>query len=167
MAEHLGIVVQIKADGSARVTADRKGACGGCNTTGGGCHGCLSASGKMISEAANPVGAKVGDLVNLRMASSKLFTGAAILYLLPVLGLMVGAFAGDGFAGTAGISEVIGAIIGAFCGLAIGYAFLSAVDRGQGLRRRWMPTITRVVRSGVGMPVGHGPSEGHVSCCGD
>ena len=49
----------------------------------------------MVSEAANPVCAKVGDLVKLHLASSSLFTGAAILYLLPVLGLLAGAFAGD------------------------------------------------------------------------
>ena len=74
-----------------------------------------------MSEAANPVGAEVGDLVKLRLASSSLFTGAAMLYLLPVLGILVGAFAGDWAAGSAGISGAIGAITGAFFGLATGY----------------------------------------------
>lgn len=166
MVEHIGVVVQIETDGSARVAADRKAACGGCDPHGGGCHSCLSGANKIVSEAANPVGAEVGDLVKLRLASSSLFTGAAMLYLLPVLGILVGAFAGDWAAGSAGISGAIGAITGAFFGLATGYAFLFVIDRGHGLRRRWTPTITHIVQSGVRVPAGSMSTGERASCCG-
>lgn len=48
MVEHIGVVVQIETDGSARVAADRSGACGGCEPRGGGCHSCLSGISKMV-----------------------------------------------------------------------------------------------------------------------
>lgn len=166
MAEHIGIVIQMEENGRVRVAADRKGACGGCDHRGGGCKSCLTGANKMESEAANPVGAKVGDLVKLQLTTFNLYSGAALLYLLPVLGALAGAFLGDWAAGSDGEIGVIGAIAGTFFGVAIGYAFLVAIDRGQGLRRRWMPTITKVVRPGVGVPSGVGSTGGAASCCG-
>jgi sigma-E factor negative regulatory protein RseC len=166
MAEHIGIVIQTEENGLVRVAADRKGACGGCDHRGGGCKSCLTGANKMESEAVNPVGAKVGDLVKLQLTTFNLYSGAALLYMLPVLGVLVGAFMGEWAAGSDGSFGVIGAIAGAFFGLAIGYAFLIAVDRGQGLRRRWMPTITKVVQPGVGLPSGAGSPGRGAACCG-
>ena len=62
MAENIGIVIKAEADNHAQVVVDRKGACGGCQPTGGGCRSCL-ASAKIQSRVANPVNAKAGDLV--------------------------------------------------------------------------------------------------------
>lgn len=50
----------------------------------------------MESRVANPVGARPGDLVELHLASGNFYTGAAILYLLPVVGVLLGAFLGLG-----------------------------------------------------------------------
>ncbi len=165
MAEHIGIVIQMEENGRVRVAADRKGACGGCDHRGGGCKSCLTGANKMESEAANPVGAKVGDLVKLQLTTFNLYSGAALLYLLPVLGALVGAFMGDWAVGSDGAIGGIGAIAGTFLGVAIGYALLVAIDRGQGLRRRWMPTITKIVQPGVGVPSGVGSTGAAASCC--
>jgi sigma-E factor negative regulatory protein RseC len=165
MAEHIGIVIQTEENGLVRVTADRKGACGGCDHRGGGCKSCLTGANKMESEAINPVGAKVGDLVKLQLTTFNLYSGAALLYILPVLGVLIGAFMGEWAVGSDGTIGVIGAIAGAFFGVALGYAFLVAIDRGQALRRRWMPTITKVVQPGVGLPSGVGSPGGGAACC--
>ncbi|CAB5139549.1 hypothetical protein D3OALGA1CA_3781 [Olavius algarvensis associated proteobacterium Delta 3] len=84
MADHIGIVIKTDSNNYAHVVTDRKGACGGCQSTPGGCRSCL-ASAKMESRVANPIGAEAGDLVNVRLASANLFTGAAIMYLMPVV----------------------------------------------------------------------------------
>ena len=84
MAENIGIVIKAEADNHAQVVVDRKGACGGCRPTGGGCRSCL-ASAKIQSRVANPVNAKTGDLVKIHISSANLFSSAAILYLIPVL----------------------------------------------------------------------------------
>lgn len=160
MAEHIGLVIQTERTGLARVAADRKGACGGCDHRGGGCHGCLSEANRVESMAVNSVGAGVGDLVALKMTPSRLFSGVALLYLLPVLGLICGAFAGDWAIGP------VGAIIGAFSGLGIGYGFLIAVGRGETVRRRWMPTITRIISQGVKTRDGCVSTGPRASCCG-
>jgi sigma-E factor negative regulatory protein RseC len=160
MAEHIGIVIKTEPGNYAQVVADRKGACGGCQSTPGGCRSCL-ASAKIESRVANPVNAEVGDLVKIRLSSTNLLTGAAILYLLPIVGMLMGAFAG-GLASTAfGLTEIIGSIGGAITGLIVGYTAVIALDRSPSIRRRIMPTITTIVAPNVGPPYVR-----KASCCG-
>ena len=165
MAEHIGIVIKTETDGSARIVADRKGACGGCDHRGGGCRSCLSGANRIESAAANPIGAKVGDLVKVELSSGNLFAGAALIYLIPVLGLLAGAFTGDFLAGWADASRLAGAILGAVSGLVLGYGTLIVMDRDQRLRRRWLPTVTQVIQSGVGLPMTVLPAKEKASCC--
>jgi len=165
MAEHIGIVTKTERDGSARIIADRKGACGGCDHRGGGCRSCLSGANRIESAAANPIGAEVGDLVKVELSSGNLFAGAALLYLLPVLGLLTGAFTGEFLADWANVSRLAGAIFGAVSGLVLGYGALLVMDRDQRLRRRWLPTITQVVQSGIGLPATALPTKKRASCC--
>ena len=93
MAEHLGIVVETISADEASVTVDRKDACGGCESSASGCKTCLAGA-KLEGRVTNRVGAKPGDLVKVHLASDNLFIGAAILYLLPVVALLCGAFVG-------------------------------------------------------------------------
>jgi len=151
MAEHIGIVIKTESGDYAQVVTDRKGACGGCQSTSGGCRSCL-ASAKLESRVANPVSAKTGDLVKVHLSSANLFTGAAILYLLPVLGLLLGAFTGIWASTAFGLTEISGSIGGAIAGLGIGYAAVIVLDRSPSIRRRIMPTITAIVTPKVGIP---------------
>ena len=155
MAEHIGIVIKTESGNYAQVVTERKGACGGCQSTSGGCRSCLASS-KMESRVVNPVSAKAGDLVKVHLSSANLFTGAAILYLLPILGLLLGAFTGIWAATAFGLTEIFGSIGGAMIGLGIGYATVIALDRNPNIRRRIMPTITTIVT----------PNVEKASCCG-
>jgi sigma-E factor negative regulatory protein RseC len=130
---------------------DRKGACGGCRSTPHGCQNCL-ASAKMESRVANPLRAQPGDLVKVFLSSSNLYTGAAILYLLPILGLLLGAFIGIWASTSLGLSKSLGSIGGAAAGLGIGYVAVIGLDRSPRIRRRILPTITAVLTPKVGLP---------------
>lgn len=146
MADHIGIVIKRESHRFAQVVTDRKGACGGCPSTPGGCRTCL-ASAKMESRVVNPVGAGPGDLVQVHLASSGLFMGAAILYLLPILGLLLGAFLGNWASGVDGLSGSLGAIGGAAAGLAAGFAAVTVLGRSTIIQRRTTPTITTVLHT--------------------
>lgn len=165
MAEHVGIVVERLNNRFAKVAADRRGGCGGCSHNGGGCRSCLSGSAKLISEVSNPVDAKVGDLVKIRLSSSRVFAVAAFLYLLPVAGLIAGAFTGFWAYAPPGSLEEAGAVIGAAVGLAAGFGILAIVDRKAGMGEKWRPAIVGVIRSGVGLPRPMPESPGRPSCC--
>jgi sigma-E factor negative regulatory protein RseC len=160
MAEHIGIVIKTEPGNYAQVVADRKGACGGCQSTPGGCRSCL-ASAKIESRVANPVNAEAGDLVKIHLSSINLLTGAAILYLLPIIGMLIGAFAGVLVSTAFGLTQIIGSIGGAITGLIIGYTAVITLDRNPSIRRRMMPTITTIVASNVGIPY-----VKKASCCG-
>lgn len=160
MAEHIGMVIKTESGNYAKVVTDRIGACGGCQSTPGGCRSCLT-SAKIESRVANPVGAETGDLVNIHLTSTNLLTGAAILYLLPILGLLIGAFTGVWASTAFGLAEIYGSIGGAITGLVVGYAAVIALDRSPSIRRRIMPTITDIVTPNNGTP-----DVKKVSCCG-
>jgi sigma-E factor negative regulatory protein RseC len=116
----------------------------------------------MESRVANPLGAEPGDLVKVQLPSSDLFTGAAIIYLLPILGLLLGAFAGVWASTTYGVTESFGSIGGAAAGLGIGYGAVISLDRSPRIRRRIMPTITAILKPKVGGI----PKTEKASCCG-
>jgi sigma-E factor negative regulatory protein RseC len=160
MAEHIGIVIKTEPGNYAQVVADRKGACGGCQSTPDGCRSCL-ASAKIESRVANPVNAETGDLVKIHLSSTNLLTGAAILYLLPIIGMLIGAFAGVLVSTAFGMTEIIGSIGGAITGLIVGYAAVITLDRSPSIRRRMMPTITTIVTHNIGPPYVR-----KASCCG-
>lgn len=159
MAEQIGIVRENHSDGWAIVMTDRKGACGGCHTTGSdACRSCLTAS-KMESRVANPVNARTGDMVKIRLRTSELLKGAFIFYLMPVLLLLCGAFAGVGLAQAMGWNETAAAVSVGGAGLAAGVVLAVMLDRTRYVRRRMMPTITAVV-SATGRSARRPPS-----CC--
>jgi sigma-E factor negative regulatory protein RseC len=160
MAQHIGIVIKTEPSNYAQVVADRKGACGGCQSNPDGCLSCLT-SAKIESRVANPVNAHAGDLVKIRLSSTNLLTGAAILYLFPILGMLIGAFAGVLTSTVFGMTEIIGSIGGAIIGLIVGYTAVITLDRSPSIRRRMMPTITTILAHNVGIPY-----IKDASCCG-
>ena len=153
MADHLGIVIKNESDSFAQVVTDRQGACGGCQSTPHGCRSCL-ANAKMESRVANPLGARPGDLVRVHLSSANLFTGAAIIYLMPVLGLLFGALTGVWISAAYQLDEVSASIAGALAGLAVGFTGVIFLDRHPRVRRKIIPTITTIVTPKVGMPLG-------------
>ena len=159
MADHIGVVLKNESGRYARVLTERKGACGGCQSSSSACRSCLS-SAKMESRVANPVGAEPGDMVMVHLSSGNLLAGAAILFLLPVLGLLIGAITGGWAATGYGLSEVFGSIAGAAAGLVLGYLAVIGFDRSPKMRKRIMPTITAVLASGAGAP-----ENKNASCC--
>jgi sigma-E factor negative regulatory protein RseC len=118
-------------------------------------------SAKIESRVANPVNAHAGDLVKIHLSSTNLLTGAAILYLLPIIGMLLGAFAGVLLSTAFGLTQIIGSIGGAITGLIVGYAAVITLDRSPSIRQRVMPTITTIVAHNVGTPYVR-----KASCCG-
>jgi sigma-E factor negative regulatory protein RseC len=145
MAEQIGIVIAIEPGGWARVLTDRKGACGGCHTShGGGCRSCLAGS-KFESRVTNSLGAKPGDIVKVSMRSRDFFKGAAMLYLLPVVALLVGALTGTWLAGLLGLPPTPGGILGAVIGLGLAAIFLMRMDRTRIASSSLIPSVVEVL----------------------
>ena len=68
-------------NGTAQVICIRESACSGdCHK----CSGCGAAKEVILLTAENPIGAGVGDLVNLRSETGPVLKAAAVLYMMPL-----------------------------------------------------------------------------------
>jgi sigma-E factor negative regulatory protein RseC len=145
MAERMGLVINIFENNTAEVVTDRRGACGGCEHSQGGCRSCLTSTTKMVSTAQNAIGARPGDVVLIHLKESALWTGAMLLYIVPILGLMTGAFIGASFGESWSMGASGAAIIFGFLGLAFGFLLTLYISKSSGVRFRLVPQITRIV----------------------
>lgn len=74
---------------SATVVFKRTNACGDC-------HACVSFGSDMAeTELKNTLGAKAGDRVSIELHSGSVFKAGLILYGIPLVALMIGAFLGS------------------------------------------------------------------------
>ncbi len=160
MAEQIGIVRDSEDNGQALVVTDRRGSCSGCHESSGGCRSCLT-SAKMVSSVNNPLGARTGDLVKISLPTKKLYKGAAVLYLLPIFGLIAGAFAGLWIASVQGWSDTTASTIGGMIGLGAGFGGAVLMGRRKKLIKELTPTIT-VILAGTDSSLKH-PGK---PCCG-
>lgn len=160
MAEQIGIIQGIEANGMARVLTDRKGACSGCHSGASKCRSCLTTSGKLESEVINSIDAGVGDVVKISLSQANLFKGAAIMYLLPIATLILGAVGGLWLGGTAGWGDS-GSVLGGLAGLVFGFWAVTRLGRSRRLSRQMTPTIIEIVTASDN-PV----KKLHPSCCG-
>jgi sigma-E factor negative regulatory protein RseC len=148
MTECIGIVVGSDGTHWANVLTARKEACGGCHDHGGACSACPAASGKIESRVINPVGARTGDTVCIELASTHLFAGAALFYLLPVALMVMGAAMGTWAAGALGAATSAGAILGCLAGGIAGFGAVVAIGRSAYAANHLTPVIKSVVKRG-------------------
>lgn len=129
MLEEQAIVVAADGD-HVWLEIKRRSSCGACAAT-GVCG--TSLLGKWLSRrrlevrAMNPIGARAGDWVVVGLADDVLSHASLVVYLMPLLGLILGAGAGQGLGGEP--AAVLGGGVG-FCSGLMGVARFA--ERRQG-----------------------------------
>ena len=100
-------------------------------------------------EVDNPIGAKEGQLVCLEIGESEMLFAAVLLYLVPLLGLLAGLFAGRSFAfnhGLNGNPELWGLGLGLLL-MALIFFVLRTQDKKFAKGDRFKVMITSVVNA--------------------
>lgn len=97
--EQTATIKAVFSDGTAEVIMKRPTACGG------NCHACGGCSGEQVHQAIalNPIGASPGDKVILQSDTKRIAGIIAVVYLLPVVLLLVGALCGGLLPALAGL----------------------------------------------------------------
>ncbi len=152
MAQTTAWVVETHPDGNATVVAEKGRGCATCGAT-STCHGGRSARSER-TDAVNQAGAMVGDCVTLTMASGALLTRLAMLYLVPVAGMLTGAFAGMAVDGGGSLS--IGLGLGGFL---LGFVLAVVASRLWSAMRPVRPVISRIVNTRAKFPAAVPPSK--------
>ena len=129
--EQLVRVREVYANGTAQVVCVRESACSGdCHK----CSGCGAAKETILLTADNPIGAGVGDLVNLRSETGPVLKAAAVLYMMPLVLFFAGYAAGAAL----GLS---GALFGGLS-FVLSIALIVVYDRRMAKQDKTIYTIT-------------------------
>jgi Cu+-exporting ATPase len=72
-----------------------------------------------------------------------------------VVGMLCGAFAGPLLAELLNLAEATGSILGAMCGLVLGFVIVILMDRSPGIQKKITPAITEIVTPITGIRATH------------
>jgi sigma-E factor negative regulatory protein RseC len=139
----VGIVIAT-SDGVADVSTWRRGACAGCSES-ASCGIDMQEECPEVVTAENRVGAWPGDTVELALPDHAALELSLLVWVLPLVGLVVGAFAGTGLADRIGLGADAAGALGALAGLVVAFTGLRQVDRRAAGSPRITPRITRVL----------------------
>ncbi len=163
MAQTLAYVVETHGNGRAIVVAEKAPGCGNCSAV-SQCHGGRAGRSEP-TPALNRAGAKVGDRVTLRVESGVILARMALLYLLPVAGLLAGAFTGTFVSDNVDAGGGGHAVGYGLAGFVLGFALAIGLSRVWSTLRPVIPVITRVTdTSGVAVTPPKVPAN--CSCTG-
>ena len=99
----------------------------------------------MLVEALNPIGAQIGDRVKVVTSTKHFLQSSFILYILPIIGLLIGALIGQGIGEMTDIG-IDPSLLSAILGVAfLAGTFLSIKIGTRALKRElFMPRIVEI-----------------------
>lgn len=150
MPEEEGLVASTSRDGWAQVVTERGDACANCGAS--HCCASLGGSSKMVIKALNRANAGAGDLVAISIGSGALIQSAALFYVIPLVGLILGAVAGTTLAPRWSLGGSAAPVLLSFAGLGAGFLITALFTKRLSAREKFTPIITRVVKSGFQAP---------------
>lgn len=146
MIEQAGIVVRVDGE-SAWVETERRSSCGDCSAQAGCGHALLGKTfGKRFTEVQviNAPGVKLGECVVLGVREDALLKSSFAVYLIPLLGMLVGAMAGTSLVSLAGDMP---ALIGGAAGFVAGLWWVRGFGGRAARLQRYQPVILRRMES--------------------
>ena len=93
----------------------------------------------------DPIDAEVGSMVELEMGAKPILVSAFLVYLLPLLAIVAGYFAGASLLSIFVASSEIAGILGSGVGFLLAFLFLRVFDKKAGSKSYFHPKITKVV----------------------
>jgi YHS domain-containing protein/positive regulator of sigma E activity len=148
MSEEQGIVVKTRADGMADVMTEKGVGCESCGAS-HSCHAFGTGNG-MITRASNKIGARIGDQVALELGSGLFVKSAAVVYLLPIVGFIIGAASGASLHDAIGVGARSGTVLFGLAGLAVGFLITVMVSKWTGVTGKLTPEIAKIISRGSG-----------------
>ncbi|MFC1515328.1 SoxR reducing system RseC family protein [Thermodesulfobacteriota bacterium] len=143
MATEEGVVTKIEST-TAWVTTTKTGACESCAAK----SSCTALGGgkEMEVKAINNAGARIGQKVVINFETSPLLKATFLLYVIPILFLLIGAFIGDKMGPHFKIDASILSAITGF--LFLGIAILVVIFTGNRLAKKdeYQPKIIRIIK---------------------
>lgn len=137
----------LKLNGAyAIISTTRRGICDGCAEK----SGCSfdNALGKSVPEeiiGLNLVQGKPGDIVEFDFPNHRELKTALMVWLVPLIGLLVGAFIGNSYHLLPGLDSEISTLVGCVTGLALGFGCLMIIERFFTDHQKSIPVLERIL----------------------
>ena len=147
MSQEIGIV-ESTDDNWVWVKTQRKSACSHCGHK-DHCH-IVEGSDRMLVKARNAADAKRGDEVELFISTKTKLKCVFMVYMVPVFGLMIGAFSAGSLSGLLGLNPKIGMVLFSLAGVVIAYLLVRRFSNRMETKDALTPLVKRVVRRYTG-----------------
>ena len=149
MSAERGTVEKVEADW-AWVKTKRSSACSSCASR----HHCLTQGGdQMLVKAQNTAQAKKGDEVELYLSTKTKLKGTAIVYLIPVFGIFVGAFSATPLSAAIGINPSLGMAVFTLAGLILSVFLMRYMANRMDSKQTLTPLVKRVIMTARSTPI--------------
>ena len=149
MSAERGTVQKVEA-GWAWVKTKRSSACSSCASR----HHCLTqGSDQMVVKAQNSARAKKGDEVELYLSTKTKLKSTAIVYLIPVFGIFVGAFSANPLSAVIGLNPSLGMALFTLTGLVLSVFLMRYLANRMDSKQALTPLVKRVVMSARSTPI--------------
>ena len=112
----------------------------------------LDSGDKMVVKAKNVLGAKMGDEVEIYLSPGKKMKSLFIVYVIPVLGLLLGAFFGNAMDPVFGLSKELVTMLFTLAGLLLALFIVTLLSNRIETSGQMIPQISRITRRGEGSP---------------
>jgi len=146
MSIERGIVQKIE-DEWTWVLAQRKGACDTCGHK-GACH-MVDGSDRVVVKARNAAHAQIGDEVEIFLSTKSHLKTVFMVYMVPVLGLLVGAISAKNLSIFLGLDENLGLVLFPILGLVLAFLLVRLFEARMKARRELIPIVSRVIRRSI------------------
>lgn len=105
------------------------------------CHGCNACGREKQTTTVFVYGqASQGDRVSVQMPDAQVLKASAVMYLIPLMGLILGLYVG----GMMFAWSDLGMVLGGLVGLILSALLLKMTDRRLGTRSAWQPRIVAI-----------------------
>ena len=149
MSAERGTVEKVEAEW-AWVKTKRSSACSSCASR----HHCLTQGGdQMLVKAQNTARAKKGDEVELYLSTKTKLKGTAIVYLIPVFGIFVGAFSANPLSAAIGMNPSLGMAVFTLTGLVLSVFLMRYLANRMDSKQTLTPLVKRVVFKARSTPI--------------
>lgn len=150
MSAERGTVEKVEP-GWAWVKTKRSSACASCDSR----HHCSIVEGgdRMVVKAQNTAQAKKGDEVELYLSTKTKLKCTAIVYLLPVLGIFLGAFSANPLSDALGLNPSLGMVVFTLTGLVSAVILMRYLANRMAAKQALTPLVKRVIMSARSLPI--------------
>ena len=102
---------------------------------------------RIVIEVSNDLQAGIGDRVEISMPESSLLQLSLLVYLLPVVALIAGAFLGSAIGHKFDMDATLASVVFGILAMAIVFSGLKWLDSLSDFREKYYPRMTRIILS--------------------